>query len=129
MEALLRLIDAHLQASSSALVIMEDYNSEPGDKWLGRCAHRLIVHAGHVYHALVPENAGQTAMQEAAIRESRTWTHVGVLTERRGMTPGSLPAVFTDSDLDDVVANISLVFVGAYDTDGWLFWQPPCRQE
>ncbi|MGH2679631.1 MAG: hypothetical protein ACRDG8_03990 [Actinomycetota bacterium] len=60
-----------------------------------------------------------------AARETHWYPSIGVISNLKGVEAAPEPeSAMTDTLLDDLVARVHAIVVGAYDAESWLIWYP-----
>lgn len=115
--ALADLIESHLNESAGNAVVVENANAKRGDLYLARLKSRLACYDDEVVHLLVPGDS--RADIETTIRESKSIpTFIGVFS--KSPSEAAVSRDLTQGQLDEIAASASLVFVGAYDGEGFV---------
>lgn len=110
--------------SDGDLCLLENALARVGDGWLAGTKSRLVFSDSEVYHALLSAQSDpETVIQALAEAESFP-TFVGAVgrsTWAANMT--TLPGSITVQQLNEFAQRASVVFVGAYDGEGYLVWR------
>lgn len=118
---LARIIADHL-ATPGSLCLLANANAERGDPWLERTGVPTFYFDREVYHLLTASPPGEI---EAALKAAQSlFLFVGALTALP--MESDLPAGGGDlplATLEQLAANTSRLFVGAYDGEGYLIWR------
>ena len=60
-----------------------------------------------------------------AVRETHWYPSIGIISNLEGGESAPQPGcAMTGSLLDDLVARVTAIVVGAYDAESWLIWYP-----
>lgn len=118
-----RLICELLEAPDSVCLI-ENFLARAGDPWLQRAKSCVVTHESEVFHAVFSEDHTQDKIADA-IREARGIpVFIGVVGRLTSETAGFIQKekAVTASALESIAETARLVFVGAYDGEGFVLW-------
>jgi hypothetical protein len=117
------LICELLQASDSVCLI-ENFVASPGDDWLQRAKSCVVTYNDDVLHAVFSANHAQDRIADT-IREARGIPIlVGAVGRLNAETAESVQKqkAITTRTLDSIAESVRLIFVGAYDGEGFVLW-------
>jgi len=117
------LISELLEAPDSVCLI-ENSSSRAGDPWLRRAKSCVVIHGSEIFHAAFYEDHTEDKIADA-IREARGIPIlVGAVGRITSETAEAVQRekVITTGALKSVAETARLVFVGAYDGEGFVLW-------
>jgi hypothetical protein len=112
--------------SPKSYCLLENCLTIPQDAWLQRTKSRIAIYDLDVYHLVMHDDKNKASVEEA-IREARHLpTFVGTVGEAPEIDQicASKQIVITLDQLRVFAKSVKLLFVSAYDGEGYLCWWP-----
>ena len=125
----IRLISELLEAPGSVCLI-ENFFASAGDPWFQRVKSCVVTYDGEVFHAVFSEDHTEHMIADA-VREGRGIPIlVGAVGRIASETAEAVQRekVITTSALKSIAETARLIFVGAYDGEGFVCWAPETPQ-
>ena len=114
------LIGARLSEAQS-ICVFEHPTSRVGDPRMPDIDYFTV---GVAVYAFITTPSDHETIVKAA-RETHWYPSIGVISNLEGGESAPEPgSAMTDSLLDDLVARVTAIVVGAYDAESWLIWYP-----
>lgn len=116
-------IHSFLTAGDSNICIFENALAKPNDQWLALRNTQIFTFQDEVYHYLLHRDT-EKELIEKTIRDATTYLFIGIMSCVKDITPFQQHAnVITASELKFFAEKTKKIFVGAYDSEGYLIWE------
>jgi len=117
------LISELLEAPDS-VCLMENSSSRAGDPWLRRARSCVVIHGSELFHAAFHEDHTEDKIADAIREARRIPIFVGAVGRITSETAEAVQKekVITMGALKGFAETARLVFVGAYDGEGFVLW-------
>jgi hypothetical protein len=121
-DGLIRFLNGYLQGNPDGIVLCENWmlSRHHLSTWTTR-ESRVLVYGEEVYHVVTNRDVGNLDLIEAAVREPERQWLTGVCSRCKEIPEGE---IHSESFFDEIVANLSHIFVSAFDGEGYLVWSP-----
>lgn len=107
-----------LKQKGSNIAVLDDFLVRTDDSNIGIKGVETLFDNKEVYYLLIKNNSQEEVLQ--AIKQScYAWHFLAVLT--RSSDP--ISQILTNENLKSICTNIQYVIVGAYDGEGYIFWE------
>jgi hypothetical protein len=119
-----KLVCEMLDAPQS-ICLMENYLFSADDSWLQRAKSCVVTHESEILHAVFGSDHSQDKIAEAIIDARRIPVLIGAVGRltTEANTAIQKEKTITTSVLESIAETARLVFVGAYDGEGFVIWK------
>jgi hypothetical protein len=119
-----RIIYEQLEIPSS-VCIMENLMAAAGDPWLQRAKSCTVTHESEVFHIVFNEDRLPDKIADAISDARRGPDFIGAIGELKIEIIKSIRnhEIVTTSELQKIAQTAWLIFVGAYDGEGFVIWK------
>jgi hypothetical protein len=119
-----RLIYEQLEIPNSVCV-MENFIASQGDPWLQRAKSCVVAHGSEVFHVVFNEDHRESKIEDAICDARRIPIFIGAVGRLTTEMAHSIQnqKTITTSGLQSIAQTAWLVFVGAYDGEGFVIWE------
>lgn len=116
-------IKEYLLSGNNRVCVLEDALKKPSDPVLSALTTKYATYGSEVYHLLLQEHAQDDSIFTAMKSAKSIPTFIGVMTScarpRELATTGEISV----DELRELAKRAEIVFVGAYDGEGYLLWR------
>ncbi len=106
--------------SNANLAVVENYMLDPQSPYVEVLNVQVAVFGAEVYYVLNKNNS-VSEIYKTIRKSSQVWHFLAVLSRLQG----GISANLTDFAMDQICQNVQFVIAGAYDGEGYIFWEAP----
>jgi hypothetical protein len=123
-EDFVRLIYEQFETPDSVCV-MENLIASHGDPWLQRAKSCVVSHGSEIFHVVFNEDHTEDKIDDAISDARRIPVFIGAVGRLTTETTHSIQRqkAITTSDLQSIAQTAWVIFVGAYDGEGFVIWK------
>lgn len=112
------LISDFLKLSSNRYALIENVLGKISDRHIKISGVDILEREEEIYY-LLKGNHSLKQIREACNKSEEPWHFVGVI----GTHENGVAATIQKEGFDAIISELSFIFVGAYDEEGYVFWE------